>query len=89
MQGILEDVRLLACGIKIADKTRIEQLYAAITEMAALPSSDSKPTLREAGTMTSYHFGSGTQHNTQGEFIAQGEARQYNSSGGTMNIGKD
>ena len=89
MQGILEDVQLLASRIEIADKTLIEQLSAAITEMAALASSDPKPTLQETETMTSYHFGSGTQHNAQGRFIAQGEARQYNSSGGTINFGKD
>ena len=89
MRGILEDVQLLASRIEIADKTLIEQLSAAITEMAALASSDPKPTLQETETMTSYHFGSGTQHNAQGRFIAQGEARQYNSSGGTINFGKD
>ena len=89
MQGILEDVQLLAYGIKIADQTLIEQLSAAITEMAALASADPKSTLQETEIMNSYHFGSGTQHSAQGKFIAQGEARQYNSSGGTMNFGKD
>ena len=90
MQEILKDVQLLAYehGTKIADKTRIEQVSAAINEVAALPSSAPEQTLQETG-MTAFHSGSGTQYNAQGEHIAQGEARQYNSSGGTMNIGKD
>ena len=90
MQGILEDVQLLTCeyGMKIADQTRIEQVSAATLEVAALPSSAPEQALQETG-MTTFHSGSGTQYNAQGEYIAQGEARQYNSSGGTMNIGKD
>lgn len=90
MQGILNDVQLLACEhrINIADKTRIEHVSAAITEIAALPSSAPEQRLQETG-ITAFHSGSGTQYNAQGEYIAQGEARQYNSSGGTMNFGKD
>ena len=87
MQGILGDVQLLTCeyGIKTADQTRIEQVSAAIREVADLPSS---APLQETG-MTISQSGFGTQYNAQGECIAQGEARQYNSSGGTMNFGKD
>ena len=90
MKGIMEDVQLLACerGIKIANKSRIEQVSAAITEVAALPSSVPEQAVQETG-ITILHSGSGTQYNAQGEYIAQGEARQYNSSGGTMNFGKD
>ena len=90
MRGILKDVQLLAYGhgTKIADRTQREQLSIAITEIAALPSSAPEQTLQETG-ITAFHSGSGTQYNAQGEYIAQGEARQYNSSGGTMNFGKD
>ena len=28
-------------------------------------------------------------YNAQGEYVAQGNARQYNAAGGTINIGKD
>ena len=82
MQGILEDVQLLTCeyGINIPNQTPIEQVSAAIHEVAALPSSTG---------MTNFHSGSGTQYNAQGEYVAQGEARQCNSSGGTINISKD
>ena len=89
MQGILEDVQFLACehGMKMADKTQREQISDAITEVAAIPSSSSEQMLQET-RITAYHSGSGTQYNAQGEHIAQGEARQYNSNGGTMNLGK-
>lgn len=90
MQGILKDVQLLACehGIKTADNSRIARVSAAIAEVEALPASDPEQTFQGTGT-TIFHSGSGTQYNAQGEFIAQGQARQYNSSGGTMNFGKD
>ena len=90
MQGILEDVQLLTCeyGISIADQTRIEQVSAAIEEVAALPSSAPKRTPQET-RITTFHSGSGTQYNAHGEYITQGEARQYNSSGGTMIFGKE
>jgi hypothetical protein len=38
---------------------------------------------------TANNSGPGTQYNAQGEYIAQGNARQYNSAGGAMNFGKD
>lgn len=35
------------------------------------------------------YSGSGPQYNAQGEYIAQGNARQYNSGGGPMHFGED
>ena len=88
MQGILEDIQLLACErMKMADRIQQEQISDAITEMAAL--SSSVPEHIQETKFTTYQSGSGTQNNAQGENIAQGEARQYNSNGGTMNIGRD
>ena len=90
MQGILRDIQLLACerGIMIADKPRIVQVSTAIAELEALPSSDPQQMLQGTEN-TTFHSSSGTQYNAHGEFIAQSPARQYNSSGGTMNFGKD
>ena len=90
MQGILKDLQLLACehGIKTANESRMEQVAVAITEMAALPTSATEQSLQEAG-ITTFQSGSGTQYNAQGKYIVQGEARQFNSGGGTMNFGND
>jgi hypothetical protein len=87
MKGILEDVQLLACerDMKIAIKVQQEQIAKAITEISAVP-----PSVPEnEASFTANYSGSGTQYNAQGEYIAQGNARQYNSAGGPMHFGKD
>lgn len=86
MKGILEDVQLLACerDMKIA-KVQQEQIAKAIAEVSAVP-----PSVPEnEASFTANYSGSGTQYNAQGEYIAQGSARQYNSAGGSMHFGKD
>lgn len=74
--------------MKMADTTQQEQISDAVTEVAALSSFSPEHTIQQT-RFTAYQSGSGTQNNAQGENIAQGEARQYNSNGGTMNIGRD
>jgi hypothetical protein len=90
MKGMLEDVQLLACehGMKTATKAQQEQIAQAITEVSVIPSSVPEHVFQETG-FTANNSGPGTQNNAQGEYIAQGSARQYNSAGGTMNFGKD
>ena len=62
MKGIMEDVQLLACerGIKIVNKSRTEQVSAAITEVAALPSFVPEQAVQETG-IGILQSGSGTQ----------------------------
>ena len=90
MNGILEDVQLLACerGMKTATNAQQEQIIKAIAEVSAVSPSVPVNEFQESG-FTNTNYGSGTQYNAQGENIAQGSARQYNSGGGTMNFGKD
>jgi N-terminal domain on NACHT_NTPase and P-loop NTPases len=90
MKGILEDVQLLACehGIKTATKAQQEEIAQAIREVSATAPSVPEHEFQETG-FTANNYGPGTQNNAQGEYIAQGQARQYNSAGGTMNFGKD
>ena len=90
MQGILEDVNLLAGekGIISASEAQQEQILKAITEIAAVPPSVPEQEFQQTGFKNS-NYGSGTQYNAQGENIAQGSARQYNSAGGSMSFGKD
>ena len=90
MQGMLEDVQLLACerGMKTATKAQQEQIIKAITEVSAILPSVPEHEFQEAA-FTNKNYGWGTQYNAQGENIAQGSARQYMSGGGTMNFGKD
>ena len=90
IQGILEDVQLLTRehGMKMADTTQQEQISDAVTEVGALSTFSPEHTTQQT-RLTAYQSGSGTQNNAQGENIAQEEARQYNSNGGTMNIGRD
>ena len=90
MNGILEDVQLLACehGTKTATEAQQEQITQAIAEVLALPPSVPEHVFQETG-LTANNSGPGTQNIAQGEYIAQGQARQYNSAGGTMNFGKD
>ena len=90
MKGMLEDVQLLACehGMKTATKAQQEQIAQAITDVSAIPSSVPEHLFQETG-FTANNSGPGTQYNAQGEYIAQGDARQYNSGGGQMSFGKD
>ncbi|OBT75198.1 hypothetical protein VF21_06136 [Pseudogymnoascus sp. 05NY08] len=88
MKGMLEDIQLLACehGLKTATSVQRDQVSKAIEEVLAIPSSVPDQALQETG-FTANKYGPGTQTNysAQGENIAQGQARQYNSTG-TMNI---
>jgi hypothetical protein len=90
MKGMLEDVQLLACehGMKTATKAQQEQIAQAITELSAVAPSVPEDVFQETG-VTANNSGPGTQNIAQGEYIAQGQARQYNSAGGTMNFGRD
>jgi hypothetical protein len=92
MKGMLEDVQLLACehGIKTASKAQQEQIAKAIIEVSAVSPSVPEHVFQETG-FTAHNSGPGTQtnYNAQGEYIAQGSARQFNAPGGTMYIGKD
>lgn len=92
MKGMLEDVQLLACerGIKTASKAQQEQMAKAIIEVSAISPSVPEHVFQET-SFTANNSGPGTQtnYNAQGEYIAQGSARQYNAPGGTMHFGKD
>jgi hypothetical protein len=90
MKGMLEDVQLLACehGMKAVTTDQQDQIAQAITEMSAVPSSVPDTVFKDAG-FSATNSGPGTQYNAQGEYIAQGQARQYNSGGGPMYFGKD
>ncbi|KAL9117500.1 MAG: hypothetical protein Q9187_005963 [Circinaria calcarea] len=88
MKGMLEDVQLLACerGMKTATKDQQEQIVKAITEVSAIQPSVPEHEFQETG-FTNTNSGSGTQYNAQGEYVAQGNAQQYNSGGGAMSFG--
>jgi hypothetical protein len=90
MKGMLEDVQLLAYerDMKIATKVQQEQIARAIAEVSAVPPSVPENGFQEA-SLTANYSGSGAQYNAQGEYIAQGNARMYNSAGGPMHFGKD
>lgn len=90
MKGILEDVQLLVGehNMKIATKDQVEQIAKAVKEVSAIPPSIPENELQEHSFIANY-CGSGTQYNAQGEYIAQGNARQYNAGGGPMHFGKD
>jgi len=90
MKGMLEDVQLLACerGMNIATKAQEEQIIKSITEVTAVPPSVPEHVFQELG-FTNSNYGPGTQYNAQGENIAQGSARQYNTAGGAMHFGTD
>jgi hypothetical protein len=90
MKGILEDLQLLVGehNMKIPTKAELEQVAKAITELSAIPPSIPENGFQEP-SFTANYSGSGTQYNTQGEYIAQGNAQQYNTSGGPMYFGKD
>ena len=90
MKGMLEDVQLLVGehSLRVATKDEAEQLAKAIQGVSAIPPSIPESELQEHN-FTANYSGSGTQNNAQGEYIAQGNARQYNSGGGPMHFGKD
>ncbi|RDL30694.1 uncharacterized protein BP5553_10039 [Venustampulla echinocandica] len=91
MKGILENVHLLACerGMKTATKAQLEQVSLAIKEVSAGEPSVPEHLFEETDRFTAINFGSGTQNNAQGEYIAQGDAKQYNIGSGTMNFGSN
>jgi hypothetical protein len=90
MKGMLEDVQLLACeqGMRTATNAQQEQITQAIAEVSAVAPSVPDDVFQDAG-FSATNSGPGTQYNAQGEYIAQGQARQYNSGGGAMHFGKD
>ena len=89
-KGMLEDVQYLACerGIKTATKAQQEQILKTITELSAVLPSVPELVFQDTGFKDD-NYGSGTQYNARGEYIAQGSARQYNAAGGVMNFGTD
>ena len=89
MQGILEDVNLLAGekGINSASKTQQEQILKALRDIAAVAPSVPEQEFQQTG-FTNSNYGFGAQYNAQGENVAQGNARQFNSAGGSMSFGK-
>ncbi|KFY68330.1 hypothetical protein V498_10663 [Pseudogymnoascus sp. VKM F-4517 (FW-2822)] len=89
MKGILENVLLLTCerGLKTATSVQQDHVFKAIEEVLAIPSSMHESALQGTGfTVDNYGPGVQTNYIAQGENIAQGEARQYNSMGGDMNF---
>lgn len=90
MKGMMVDVQLLACerGMKTATRAQLEQISMAITELSAIRPSVPEYVFQETA-FTNTNYGSGTQYNARRENIAQGNARQYNSAGGTMHFGTD
>jgi hypothetical protein len=90
IKGILEDVYLLVSehNMRVASSTQLEQVATAISEVSSILPSVPENRLQEPSFITKYS-GSGTQNNAQGEYVAQGDARQYISGGGSMHFGKD
>lgn len=90
MKGMLEDLHLLVGerNMRIATTAQLEQIINAIREVSTIPRSVPEDGF-QVPSFTANYSGSGTQNNAQGEYVAQGNARQYNSGGGTMNFGKD
>ena len=90
MKGMLEDVQLLTCerGINTTTKAQQEQIAKVVIEVSAVLPSVPEHVFQETG-LKNTNSGSGTQYNAQGKYVAQGNARQYNTTGGTIYIGKD
>lgn len=92
MKGMLEDVQLLTSNwtMNAMTNAQAEQVVKAISKLSALQSSVPENIFEETA-FTANNSGSGTQTNyhAQGEYIAQGNAKQYNSAGGAMHFGKD
>ena len=85
MQGILDDVNILIGekGINSATKAQQEQILKAVNEIAAVAPSVPEQEFQQTG-FTNSNSGSGTQYNAQGDNVAQGNAQQYNTAGGSM-----
>lgn len=90
MKGILEHLALLISDriMKTPTKTQQEHIAKAISEIRGLPKSIPDDLFQETSANIN-HSGSGTQYNAWGEYIAQGEARQWNAPGGSMHFGKE
>ena len=88
MKAMLEKLQLFAGKMRIGTKDEVEQITKAIKEVSDIPLSIPENELQEH-SFKAYYSGSGTQYNAQGEYIAQGNARQYNSGGAPMYFGKD
>ncbi len=75
--------------MKTATNDQEEQLRQAIKGLLDVKPSVPESEFQDAG-FTANNSGSGTQTNyhSQGKYIAQGEARQYNTGGGAMNFGR-
>lgn len=90
MKGILLDTQLLARnhGMQVITKVQEDEVAQAITAMSETAISVPEQIFYDPAVSVE-QSGSGTQNNAWGGNIAQGEARQYNSGGGPMHIGKD
>jgi hypothetical protein len=90
MKKMLEDVQLLACehGMKTVTKAQKDEIAQAIEEVSKVTPSVPDDDANQSGLVAT-NTGAGTQNNAVGEYIAQGQARQFNSGGGTMNFGKE
>lgn len=60
----------------------------AISEIRDVPNSVPDDLFQDTNA-TVNDSGSGTQYNAWGEYIAQGEAKQWDAPGGTMKFGKE
>lgn len=90
MKGILEDMQLLMSeqGFDTATAAEQEQIIKALEDISVVESSVPDHELQEMAFVNST-YGPGTQNNARGEYIAQGNARQYISGGGAMRFGRD
>jgi len=90
MKGMLEDVQLLAYerSMKSANKAHQEQITQAIAEVSGVAPSVPDEEF-ESASFSATNPGPDTQYNAQVEYIAQGQARQYNTGVGAMHFGKD
>ena len=89
MERILKEVQLLAgehC-MRIATASQQTPIAQAITDLSALPSSVPDEIIQDSGFAANNFGYIGTQANAPRGNI--GLDKQYNSGGGTMNIGKD
>jgi hypothetical protein len=80
--------QILRAISEVSANTQLEQVTKAISEVSAISPSSPENGFQEP-SFTANYSGSGSQYNAQGEYIAQGNARQYNSGGGPMHFGKD
>jgi hypothetical protein len=90
MQGILEDIRVLVGdhNLKGPSAADMQKLTEAINDLSDVEPPVPEYVWEESG-ITAHNSGTGTQYNAHGEYIAQGNDRQYNSGGGAQSFGKD